>query len=187
MPQATPKRAGRSAKAGSRFPAEVLAANVRDYRQLRGLSQEQLAQKMAELGHPWTAGIVGFVERGDRNVTVDELVGLAFCLGFHPGKLLDPAGVLGLYGGADVAGASQASGLDIGLAVPLSQAMAGAWLSCQVAAGPNAEGDVHFRPVPPWLDEDDVGVTLSERAAQICNTARAGQLAGTKTKGKGKR
>ena len=178
MPQATPKRAGRKPKPGSRFPAEVLAANVRDYRQLRGLSQEQLAQKMTELGHPWTAGIVGFVERGDRNVTVDELVGVAFCLGFHPGKLLDPAGVLGLYGGADVSGAAEATGLDIGLEVPLSQAMAGAWLSCQVAAGPDAGGDIHFRPVPPWWDEGDVGVRLSERLAKMCNTARAGQLAG---------
>lgn len=169
MPQATPKRAGKQPRTGSRYPADVLADNVRAYRKLRGLSQEQLGEKMADLGHGWTAGIVGFVERGDRNVTVDELLGLALVLGFPFGKLLDPSGVLGLYPGAvvDEAGVEEPAptGLDVGLRAPLTFGMASAWLAGVVAAGVTSDDSVRFRPVPPFVDDDSreaLAETLNE-------------------------
>jgi transcriptional regulator with XRE-family HTH domain len=77
---------------GSRFPSEVVASNVRKRRLLRGLKQDELAARMAAFGHEWTAGIVGFVERGDRAVSVDEFVGLAIALEVSAGELLDPTG-----------------------------------------------------------------------------------------------
>lgn len=173
MPQATPKRTGRQAKPGSRFPADVLADNVRAYRKLRNLSQEQLAERMAGLGHAWTAGIVGFVERADRNVTVDELLGLALVLGFPPGKLLDPAGVLGLQGADPEEGGP--TGLDVGVEEPLTFGMAGAWVGGELTAGLTGDGDVHFRAVAPSLDEDRRQVALRERLAEMFNTVRAGR------------
>jgi transcriptional regulator with XRE-family HTH domain len=94
MPRATPKRSGRQAKPGSRFPGEIVAENVRTWRGVRRFSQAQLAERMVVLGHRWTESIVGFVERGERNVTVDEYIGLHFALELDDfGALLDPLGV----------------------------------------------------------------------------------------------
>jgi transcriptional regulator with XRE-family HTH domain len=93
VPQATPKRSGRKPKPGGRFPGQILADNVRIWRGLRGLSQAQLAERMTRLGHGWSESIVGFVEQNRRNVTVDELVGLAIALNTRElGSLLDPLG-----------------------------------------------------------------------------------------------
>lgn len=57
-----------------------VAANIRRARRWNDLTQEDLAIRMAQRGHGWTAGTVGFVERGARNVTVDELDDLAAIL-----------------------------------------------------------------------------------------------------------
>ena len=76
----------------ARTPARVLAENVKAYRLLRKLTQEQLAERMVALEHPWNGGIVSFLERRDRGVNTDELVGLALCLGVSIGQLLDPGG-----------------------------------------------------------------------------------------------
>lgn len=92
MARGTPKRTGKGARAGASFPSEVLASNVRKRRALAELTQDDLGRRMAGLGHEWSAGIVGFVERGDRAVTVDELVGLALAFDVTPSDLLDPAG-----------------------------------------------------------------------------------------------
>lgn len=50
---------------------------------------------MANLGHEWTAGIVGFVERNDRVVGVGELLSLALVLNLFVADLLDPRGIDG--------------------------------------------------------------------------------------------
>jgi len=46
---------------------------------------------MVQLGHRWNDSIVSRVERGDRSVTVDELVALGLILGASPSTLLKPA------------------------------------------------------------------------------------------------
>jgi transcriptional regulator with XRE-family HTH domain len=128
MPRATPKRSGRQAKPGGRFPGEIVAENVRTWRGVRRLSQAELAARMSGLGHPWTESIVGFVERGQRNVTVDEYVGLHFALeldGF--GALLDPLGIEGEmrpYGPHD---RSDVPGLDYGGPKPLPAEYVSRW------------------------------------------------------------
>jgi hypothetical protein len=56
---------------------------------------------------PSAAGIVGFAERGDRTIAVDELAGLAVALGVSVALLLDPRGPAGSLGPAlDVGGQS---------------------------------------------------------------------------------
>jgi transcriptional regulator with XRE-family HTH domain len=122
MPQATPRRSKRQPKPGSRFPSQVLAANVRTWRGLRGLSQAQLAERMSRLGHGWTESIVGFVEQNRRNVTVDELVGLAIALNTRElGSLLDPLGPEGehRFGPPGIREQDAGNGLDWGGGEPL--------------------------------------------------------------------
>lgn len=94
MPK-TPKKAGISAPAGALFPSEVLAENVRDHRRRQRLRQEEVAERMAALGHGWKQHTVTTVESRDRSVTVDELLGLALVLGVTVGDLLDPTGIDG--------------------------------------------------------------------------------------------
>lgn len=92
---ATAKRSGVAPSPGARFAEQVLAENIRTWRGVRRLTQEELASRMTALGHPWSAGIVGFVERNDRAVRVNELLALALVLEVFVSDLLDPAGVDG--------------------------------------------------------------------------------------------
>jgi transcriptional regulator with XRE-family HTH domain len=78
--------------AGLGRPSDALAANVRAYRLLRHLTQDGLAAQMTSLCHGWGRSTVSAVESRTRNVTVDELFGLALCLGVSIGQLLDPEG-----------------------------------------------------------------------------------------------
>src|SRR5690606_10504137 len=117
--------------------------NVRKRRQLRDLTQDQLAARMTALGHEWTAGIAGFVERGDRTVTVDELVGLAVALEVSVGDLLDPAG----------ADQRLDFGLDFGGPEAIPVAAAGRWVRSRSTA--RCTWDADGRPVDIVLRIDD--------------------------------
>jgi hypothetical protein len=88
----TPKQRSKQAAEGTVFPSMALARNVKAYRQMRGLKQEEVGAQMSRLGWDWNAGTCGFVERGDRAVDVDELVGLAVLLDVPIAGLLDPTG-----------------------------------------------------------------------------------------------
>jgi hypothetical protein len=57
VPQ-TPKRAGREPHPESKFPSQVLAANVVSLRALRGIRQEELAERMRLLRHGWSRATV---------------------------------------------------------------------------------------------------------------------------------
>jgi transcriptional regulator with XRE-family HTH domain len=92
MPAPTPRRAGRKAKPGARFMSDVLADNLRAYRLLNRMEQAEVAEMMTRLGHPWTQATVSQVERGRRNVTVDELLSLTLTLATTFQRLLDPTG-----------------------------------------------------------------------------------------------
>ena len=87
---ATPKRAGRTPKPGSKFLGEVVADNVRGQRSQRRLSQDSLAERIGWLGHSWSRATVSEVERNERTVTLDEFLALALVLGTRPDQLLLP-------------------------------------------------------------------------------------------------
>ena len=95
MPATTPRRAGRTPRAGSRFLSDVLADNIRAWRLLRRLEQAEVASRMAKLDHTWGPSTVSQVERGRRNITVDELLALAIALSVPVWVLLDPLGPQG--------------------------------------------------------------------------------------------
>ena len=67
----------------SREATQILAENIRAYRKLKHLSQEELAD-MCGLHRTY----VGSVERGERNVTLSTLETLAATLGVSIPELL---------------------------------------------------------------------------------------------------
>jgi transcriptional regulator with XRE-family HTH domain len=88
-----PYRRGKARRVGDQGrPSHVLAENVRTYRALQQLTQDELAARMSHLGHGWGRSTVSAVEGKGRNVTIDELFGLALSIGVTVGDLLDPTG-----------------------------------------------------------------------------------------------
>lgn len=73
-------------------PSDALAENLRAYRMLRRMTQDELAARMSHLCHGWGRSTVSAVESKSRNVTIDELFGLAVTVGVTIGELLDPSG-----------------------------------------------------------------------------------------------
>jgi transcriptional regulator with XRE-family HTH domain len=104
-----PYRRGKGRRVGDQGrPSHVLAENIRTYRALHQLTQDDLAARMAHLGHGWGRSTVSAVEGKGRNVTIDELFGLAVSIGVTVGDLLDPTGP----------GHTRQVSLDVGLPLP---------------------------------------------------------------------
>lgn len=62
---------------------EHLAANLRQARETQGLSQDELAQRMAERGFGFGQATIWKIEQGKRPVKISELVALADALGLR--------------------------------------------------------------------------------------------------------
>ena len=143
------------APAGLGRPSDALAANLRAYRMLRHLTQDGLAIQMASLGHGWGRSTVSAVEGRTRNVTVDELFGLALCLGVTIGELLDPEGP----------DRSRRLSLDVGLRVaddgrpqPLDPVLARLWASSRAVMRLSEEAGGDFEvDLPEHMPADAVG------------------------------
>lgn len=69
-----------------RNPKEILGHNVRRIRNEAGLSQEELGYR-AKLHRTYISSI----ERGERNVSVENIFAIADALKVPPGDLLKPA------------------------------------------------------------------------------------------------
>jgi transcriptional regulator with XRE-family HTH domain len=67
-------------------PRDTLALNLRRLRAERGVSQEELAH-LAGLHRTY----VGSIERGERNISIDNIAKLAKALGVSMSKLLEGA------------------------------------------------------------------------------------------------
>lgn len=64
---------------------DLVGQNIKFYRQLRGLTQEHLAEK-AEV----SSAYIGYLERGKKSPSLDVLDKIAEVLQVHPGQLLTP-------------------------------------------------------------------------------------------------
>jgi transcriptional regulator with XRE-family HTH domain len=70
---------------------EVLARNVRGFRNRKGIGQKSLAARMRALGYTaWFTQTVGKAERGERRITSEEVLGLAYSLDVTVRQLLSP-------------------------------------------------------------------------------------------------
>ncbi|MFJ5861512.1 helix-turn-helix domain-containing protein [Pseudarthrobacter sp. NPDC092439] len=65
-----------------------VAANIARLREKRGLSQPQLTELLKERGISFARGAVSKIEKGQRKLDPDELVGFALALGTTPNALL---------------------------------------------------------------------------------------------------
>jgi transcriptional regulator with XRE-family HTH domain len=142
--RATPKRKQRQAAPGTVFPSDVLTSNMRAHRLVRGLTQEDVGAEMARLGHEWSAGTVGFAERGDRTLSVDELVGLAIVLTTGVTDLLDPRGI----DGRETDPVDYGDPARLGLPVDI----AGPWMRGQLLVEVTGPGTFALRGVPGHED-----------------------------------
>ncbi|MFI6162254.1 helix-turn-helix domain-containing protein [Micromonospora haikouensis] len=82
----------------------VIRDRIRDLRERAGLGRDELAERAREHGAPesFTANVVGFLERGRRGLTLEELFALAGAIEVTPLELLgDQAAVLIGEGQAD--------------------------------------------------------------------------------------
>lgn len=71
---------------------EVIGGNLRAHRESKGWSRTYVAQAMGEVGFAWTFQTVGMVERGERPLTIAEMVSLPLAIGLPPIGLLLGAG-----------------------------------------------------------------------------------------------
>jgi transcriptional regulator with XRE-family HTH domain len=71
-------------------PKQIFATNLRRFRLAAGLSQEGLASR-AGLHRTYVSSI----ERGQRNVALENIFSLAHALGCAPGDLLEPSSEAG--------------------------------------------------------------------------------------------
>jgi transcriptional regulator with XRE-family HTH domain len=92
MPARTPRMGEEQAPEGAAFVTDVLADNLRAFRLLRRMEQDGVAEQMNYLGQQWTRQTISDIERGRRNVSVEELVGFTLVLGATIEQLLDPRG-----------------------------------------------------------------------------------------------
>jgi transcriptional regulator with XRE-family HTH domain len=76
-------------KRGSQVIRRLFATNLRREREAQGISQEALAD-LAGLHRTY----VGSVERGERNISIDNIERLGRALGVEPADLLRKAGLI---------------------------------------------------------------------------------------------
>lgn len=69
---------------------QTVAKNLVRFRKYRGLTTRQLAQELERAGRPIPSSGITRMEKGERHVTVDELVALALVLDVSPPLLLLP-------------------------------------------------------------------------------------------------
>lgn len=86
---ATPKRRKAAPPEGSEFLPDIVGRTIQGVRKWRRLSQQDVAERMQELGLRWYGPTVGLVEKGLRSLSVEELFGLALALETTVANLLD--------------------------------------------------------------------------------------------------
>lgn len=61
---------------------QVVGANIRVMRNIRGMTQDELGRRVEELlGHAWSKQTVSKLEKGSRALDLEELLAVGFALG----------------------------------------------------------------------------------------------------------
>lgn len=72
-------------------PSETFAARLREVRTRKGWTQQQLSERLNDLGRRMDRAALARIETGDRQVSIDELVELSAVLGVTPIHMVIPA------------------------------------------------------------------------------------------------
>ena len=84
-------RASRKEQLPVVHPTQAIAERVAAIRRYRGMTQEELAESMRDLGVRWQRVVIAKLESGRRSfLTVDELLALCLILEISPTDLLVP-------------------------------------------------------------------------------------------------
>jgi len=118
--------------------SEVYRRRLRETRQLKGWTQQQLADEMGKLGFKIDASAVTRLERGTRGVTLDEVIATAATLGVSPLHLIVPL--------------DDAAELDVTPGLPVTGGGARAWIRGQRPL--DGSDDRFFYVVTPEHDWD---------------------------------
>ena len=71
-------------------PSATFPRRLQEVRGSRGMSQRQLAQRLAAIGHPLQVTGIARIEAGTRKVNIDDLVAIAAVLDVAPVHLIFP-------------------------------------------------------------------------------------------------
>ncbi len=71
-------------------PSGAAAEERRRVRIRKGWNQQQLADRLSELGAPTDRATISKIETGDRRITLDEVFWFAYALGVSPAALMLP-------------------------------------------------------------------------------------------------
>lgn len=74
------------------LPSEVFAKRLRQTRELRRMSQAELARRMTEVGRPLSKLAVLRIESGERKLTLNEAFAFAAVLSAVPDQMFSPVG-----------------------------------------------------------------------------------------------
>jgi len=71
-------------------PNEITARNIATYRRWRGISQEELADRLIRLGHTSSRRSVSRLEAGEKQIDIDQVYAVALALETTVDKLITP-------------------------------------------------------------------------------------------------
>jgi transcriptional regulator with XRE-family HTH domain len=74
----------------AKSPSEAAAEELRRVRTRKGWNQQQLADRLHELGVPIDRATISKIETGDRRITLDEVFWFAYAFGVTPTALILP-------------------------------------------------------------------------------------------------
>jgi transcriptional regulator with XRE-family HTH domain len=74
----------------TKSPSEAAAEELKRVRMRKGWNQQQLADRLYELGAPIDRATISKIETGDRRITLDEVFWFSYALGVTPTALILP-------------------------------------------------------------------------------------------------
>ncbi|MET9604497.1 helix-turn-helix transcriptional regulator [Streptomyces sp. NPDC006512] len=150
---------------------KTVADNLARLRKLRGFTTRQLSGLLERNGRPIPASGITRMEKGERQITVDELTALAVALGVSPTTLLLPANA---RGGKDENGIPQHARTEVTGAgeVDVISAWRWAWCVDPLTLDPDlGEEEAHRLVMDFLLNSRPVGLLTTEGDDRFMSSA----------------